>query len=102
MPTVTHKRALSLGLAGVILFAVVAWVVGTRIRSPAQVAADTAAPNPSLITVPVEERVLSTEVIVRGTMRYGAPQTVVLATSNLKQGSDIVSQPPRLGATLNR
>jgi hypothetical protein len=100
MSSIPHRRALLIGLAGVIFFAVVAWVVGARIRSPAQIAAETAAPEASLITVPVEEVVLSTEVVVRGTVRYGAPQAVVLATSSLKQGSDIVSQPPRLGANL--
>ena len=97
-----HERTIILGLIGVIVLAVGAWVVGTRIRSPAQIAAETAAPLPSVITVPVERRVLSTEVVVRGTVRYGAPQSVTLATSSLKQqGGDIVSQPPKLGATLN-
>ncbi len=100
MSSIPHKRALVIGLACVILFAVVAWAVGSRIRSPAQVAAETAAPDASLITVPVEQRILSTEVIVRGTVRYGAPQAVVLATSSLKQGSDIVSKAPLAGANL--
>ena len=100
MSSIPHKRALTIGLAGVVLLAIVAWLIGGRIRSPAQIAAETAAPNPSLITVPVEERVLFTEVIVRGTVRYGAPQTVTLATSTVKQGSDIVSKPPRVGASL--
>ena len=101
MSSIPHKRAMAIGLTGVILLAVVAWLVGGRIRSPAQIAAETAAPDASLITVPVEQRILSTEVIVRGTVRYGAPQAVVLPTSTLKQGSDIVSQPPRVGATLS-
>ena len=100
MSSIPHKRALTIGLVGVVVLAIVAWLIGGRIRSPAQIAAETAAPNPSLITVPVEEIVLSTEVIVRGTVRYGAPQTVTLATSTVKQGSDIVSQPPRVGASL--
>ena len=54
--------------------------------------------------MPVERRVLSSEVIVRGTVRYGSPQPVVLATSTLKQnsaasgGTDIVTTRPRRGA----
>jgi hypothetical protein len=47
--------------------------------------------------------VLSSEVIVRGTVRYGSPQEVVLATSEAKQGNstgptDIVTRPPRRGS----
>src|SRR4029078_5913974 len=62
----------------------------------------TAPPAPSAITVPVQKQVLSSEVIVRGTVRYGAPQPVVLATSALKTGtsnsSDIGTTRPRHGA----
>jgi len=94
--------ALVLGLA--VLLAVGAWLAGRQIRSPAQVAAETAPPNPSAITVPVERQVLSSEVIVRGTVRYGAPQPVVLATSEVKQastgGEEIVTTRPRRGSTV--
>ena len=77
-----------------------------QIRSPAQVAADTAPPRAAAITVPVKRRPLSTQVIVRGTVRYGAPQPVVLATSGVKgaatkqTSSDIVTQAPVKGAKL--
>jgi peptidoglycan hydrolase-like protein with peptidoglycan-binding domain len=80
--------------------AIVGWAAARQIRSPAQVAADTAAPQPAPITVPVERRTLSTEVIVRGTVRYGAAQPAVLATSRVKQGSDIVTRAPRRKAAL--
>jgi peptidoglycan hydrolase-like protein with peptidoglycan-binding domain len=80
--------------------AIVGWAAARQIRSPAQVAADTAAPQPAPITVPVERRTLSTEVIVRGTVRYGAAQPAVLATSRVKQGSDIVTRAPRRKAEL--
>jgi Putative peptidoglycan binding domain len=96
------QRSIAIGLALAIALSVVAWAAGRSIRSPAQVAAETAAPDPSAITVPVQKRVLSSDVIVRGTVRYGAPQPVVLATSALKQGtsssSDIVTTRPRHGA----
>jgi peptidoglycan hydrolase-like protein with peptidoglycan-binding domain len=98
------KRTVSIGLAAAVLLAAVAWIVGGQVRSPAQIAAETAAPDPSAITVPVDRQVLSSEVIVRGTVRYGSPQPVVLATSSLKQnstagsGSQIVTTRPKRGA----
>src|SRR3954451_13735725 len=64
--------------------AVGAWVAGKGIVSPAEAAARTAPPTPSPILVPVEKRVLSSEIITRGTARFGAPQPVSLAASQLK------------------
>src|SRR3954465_7951224 len=61
-----------------------AWVAGERIESPAEAAARTAPPTPSPILVPVEKRVLSSEIITRGTARFGAPQPIALAPSALK------------------
>jgi Putative peptidoglycan binding domain len=100
MRRLTGRRLATIVLAAVVAIAVAGWLAARQIRSPAQVAADTAAPAPSPITVPVVRRTLATEVIVRGTVRYGAPQTVVLATSGIKQASqqgvsDIVTHPPR-------
>lgn len=46
--------------------AVSAWLAGSRVQSPAQAAARAAAPVPSLVTAPVELRVLSSTVITRG------------------------------------
>jgi hypothetical protein len=98
------KRTVFIALGGAVVLAFIAWFVGQQIRSPAQIAAETAAPDPSEITVPVERRVLSSEVIVRGTVRYGSPQPVVLAASGVKAGSgtgsgaDIVTTRPRRGS----
>lgn len=89
-----RTRWVMVGLAGVVALAVVGWVAGRGIRSPAEVAAGVAPPQPSLITVAVVRRKLATEVIVRGTARYGAPQAVILPTSTLKSGSELVSQVP--------
>ena len=102
MSTQRRNRTVGYVLAGAVALAIVAWIAGDQIRSPAQIAAETAAPAASAITVPVEQRVLSSEVIVRGTVRYGSPQPVVLATSELKQTSggpteSIVSKRPRNG-----
>ena len=92
----TRLTVSALGL--VIVITVVGWIGARQIRSPAQVAADTAPPRPSPITIPVVRRTLAAKVIVRGTVRYGAPQPVVLASSQLKAAgsvSDIVTRAPR-------
>jgi hypothetical protein len=95
------KRTAALALLVVVGLAVVGWVAARQIHSPAEIAANTAPPTPSAITVPVVRRTLSTQVIVRGTVRYGAPQEVDLGTSAVKQGSsDIVTRPPRRNARL--
>lgn len=96
----TRVTVLALGL--LVVITVVGWIGARQIRSPAQVAADTAPPQPSPITIPVVRRTLAANVIVRGTVRYGAPQAVVLGTSQLKQGgtSDIVTSAPRPRAEL--
>jgi Putative peptidoglycan binding domain len=95
------RRLAGLVVIALVGLAVVGWVAARQIRSPAQVAADTEAPKPSPITVPVARRTLSTTVIVRGTVRYGAPQPAVLGTSKVKQGSDIVTRAPRRRAELS-
>src|SRR5215216_401974 len=75
-------------LCGILLLMAVmaggAWFAGERIVSPAEAAARTAPPTPSPILVPIEKRVLSSEIITRGTARFGTPQPVALAPSGLK------------------
>ncbi len=48
----------------------------------------------------VERRALATEVIVRGTVRYGAPQEVTLPVSALKTSTSVVSRVPKPEAKL--
>src|SRR6267378_971263 len=81
-------------LAAVAAGALVAWFVGSRIESPADAALRTAPPTPSPILVPVEERVLSSELVTRGTVRFGLPQPISLAPSTLKPGGGVVSSLP--------
>lgn len=71
-------------VGAIILAAVGGWVAGSRIESPAEAAARTQAPTPSPILVPAELRTLSTDVITRGTGRFGSPQTISVAGSSLK------------------
>ena len=95
-----RPRSLVGALAALVALAAVGWIAAGQIKSPAQIAAEAQPPPASPITVPVERRVLSTRVIVRGTARFGGRSTVELGTSQLKQGSGIVTSPPRLRATL--
>ena len=78
-----------------------AWYAGSRIESPADAAARTAPPPPSPILVPVEEKVLSAEIITRGTARFGLPQPVSLAPSPLKAGPGLITALPARNAPLN-
>ncbi len=71
-----------------------AWFAGSRIESPADAAARTAPPKPSPILVPVEERVLSSEIITRGTVRFGLPQPVSIAPSPLKTSAGLITTLP--------
>ncbi|MCA1843961.1 MAG: peptidoglycan-binding protein, partial [Actinobacteria bacterium] len=94
------NRVLAVGLAAVILSSLVSWGAASRIRSPAEVAARTAPPKPSAITVPVEKKVLSSDVVARGTVRYGAPQSVLLPGSSIRKGSAILTSAPEKGKDL--
>src|SRR5689334_5736672 len=71
-----------------------AWFAGTYIRSPAEMAARVAPPPPSPILVTVEKKVLSADVVTRGTARYGLPQPISLAPSPLKAGAGVVTTLP--------
>ncbi|MDI6777219.1 MAG: peptidoglycan-binding protein [Syntrophales bacterium] len=70
------------------------WIVGSRIESPADIAARAAPPIPSPILVPVEERVLSSKVVTRGTARFGLPQPISIAPSALKTEAEVVTTLP--------
>jgi peptidoglycan hydrolase-like protein with peptidoglycan-binding domain len=71
-----------------------AWIGATMIESPADAAARTAAPPPSPILVPVESRVLSSDVVTRGTARFGLPQPLAVVPSALKAGPGLIATLP--------
>ena len=95
-----RKHKLALSLVFVVLLAVVSWVAGSRIQSPAEAAARTAPPTPSPILVPVEKRILTSDVITRGTARFGLPQSISLAPSPLKSRTGVVTTLPERGDQL--
>jgi peptidoglycan hydrolase-like protein with peptidoglycan-binding domain len=96
-----QRRTLALVVVGVmVLSSLATWFASMKIRSPAEVAARTAPPEPSAILVPVEERVLATKVVSRGTAQYGSPQDLTLTRSALKRGPRVVTATPGVGAVL--
>jgi Putative peptidoglycan binding domain len=102
------KTVLRVGATlGIVGMTAGAWFAGKQVRSPAQAAATANPPVASRITAPVEERELSSSVIVRGVVRYGDPRAVVLAASSVKNSSagptgavSIISSPAVKGAEL--
>ncbi|MEV0897785.1 peptidoglycan-binding domain-containing protein [Actinoplanes sp. NPDC049802] len=83
-----HRRLLYAVLAAV-LVTVGALAVATRLKSPAQVAAETAPPPPSTLTEPVERRVLNASVVLRG--KVGAEQSVEVRARGGTEGTPVVT-----------
>ncbi|MFN2484426.1 MAG: peptidoglycan-binding protein [Candidatus Limnocylindria bacterium] len=95
------RRGAVIALVAVVAAGVTGWVAGTTIQSPSEAAARIAAPEPSAILAPVERRILSTDVVTRGTGRFGTSQTITLAASVFKDGSRVVTSLPRLGTEVD-
>jgi multidrug efflux pump subunit AcrA (membrane-fusion protein) len=76
-----RRRTALLVVGAAVVTGLVGMYIGTRIQSPADRAAAREAPTPSLITVPVERRELSSELVLSGTVSYNEPTVVQLAGS---------------------
>lgn len=87
-----RRTALAVIAAVAVLAAAVGWFAGQRIKSPADVAAETEAPEASLITVPVEERELSTSVVIRGQVEFDDVAEIPVNPS--AAGSTIITNVP--------
>ncbi|MFG3208010.1 peptidoglycan-binding protein [Streptomyces sp. NPDC048192] len=74
-----RRRVLSIAVVSAIVVSGLGLGASQVIKSPAQAAADTAPPQPSVLTASVERRVLRDSVIIRGTV--AASQTVQIAPS---------------------
>ncbi len=96
----TRRRSAAIVIGAIAATSVGGFVAGSRIVSPAEIASRTASPEPSPILVPVEERELSTEVVTRGTGRFGSPQKLSVPSSALKPTPGIVGALPIAGAQL--
>ncbi|WP_298459009.1 hypothetical protein [uncultured Cellulomonas sp.] len=71
------------------------------IVSPAEAAAQAAPPVAGAITVPVERRVLATDVVMRGDVVYEDPVDVVLETGDLGGPAVVTGGVPEAGATVD-
>ncbi len=95
------------GLLGIIVAvavgtAALGWIVGREVQSPEDVATDREPPEPSLIAVPVESRVLNSNVVVRGDIRFSESEDLTL-DPGIAAGVDAVvtGQLPGEGEDLN-
>lgn len=80
----------------------IGWFAGSRITSPAEAAAQAQAPEASLITAAVEKRVLSADVVARGSINYDDPVALSLGGTIGEQGqTQIVTMVPETGTDLN-
>ncbi len=75
---------------------------GTRITSPADAAARTAPPEASEVTVPVERRVLESQIVTRGDASYTGAVNVELGLTGLETAAVVTGQVPSVGDTVNK
>lgn len=82
-----RQRTLALVVVAAVVAAGLGFLAGRSIKSPADAAADAEAPEPSLITVPVELRELASNVVTRGdARREGSVQISVDASAGASSG----------------
>lgn len=81
--------------------ALVGVLVGRSIESPADAALDAQAPPSGPITVPVESRVLSADLRIRGTLGATDSNEVTLAASTIGSADNVVVRAPAKDDTVN-
>jgi hypothetical protein len=93
--------ALALILGVVVAAAGGGWLAGRNITSPAEAAARAQPPEPSLITVAVEQTALSADVIARGDIVFDDPVSVSLSgATGESEVPPVVTKLPEQGAEL--
>lgn len=98
----SRTTMLGIILATVVVSAGVGWFAGSRIKSPAQIAAEARPPTASLITVSVEMRTLSSDIITRGEIRYEEPVELKLADPPATiGGAAVVTLAPEEGTLID-
>ena len=76
-------------------------VLGRFVVSPADAANNAQAPEPGLITVPVERKVLGNDITIRGDATYADSVEVTVETGDLGGPAIVTGQVPEVGATLD-
>lgn len=97
----SRRVVLVLSLLAVIAAAAIGWIAGTRIKSPAQIAAEAQPPEASLITVPVERMVIANDVVTRGTVRFDEPESVSAPQLAVPGLSPVVTWVPAAGEEMD-
>lgn len=88
-------------IAGVAVLSMAAGLgLGRLIVSPAEAAAQAAAPEPEAITVPVERRALANDVVLRGDVLYEDPASITIEAGDLGGPAVVTGQVPEVGATI--
>ncbi|WP_406287933.1 peptidoglycan-binding protein [Streptomyces sp. NBC_00209] len=98
----TSRRRRAGGVAvGAAVLSVLSFGVGQLIKSPAQAIADSSAPAPSVLTAPVEYRVLEASVMLRGTVTAGQSVDVTPMGGGSGAASAVITkQPVEAGRTI--
>ena len=85
-----NRNRLVGGALGLVVGAgAIGWIAGATITSPAEAAARAQPPTPSLITADVEQRVLSADIIARGSIDFDDPISLSLKGA---VGGDVEAQ----------
>lgn len=95
-PPRTNRTILVVALASV-LSLVAGVLLSQFIISPAERAAATEPPEPGLITVPAEQRALSTDIVLRGDALYEDPVSVELDSSEAGGPAIVTGRVPEVG-----
>src|SRR5688572_1189554 len=96
----SRRKVAVIVIVAVVLSSLGGWVAASRMRSPAEIAARTAPPSPSAVLVPAEMRTISSDVVTRGTARFGSPQRLTTVPSALKASPGIITEVPVVGTEL--
>jgi multidrug efflux pump subunit AcrA (membrane-fusion protein) len=99
---VSRNRLVGGALILVVVAGALGWLIGSRISSPAEAAAAAQAPTPSLITVAVDQRLLSADIIARGSIDFDDPVSLSLSGTVGETGvAQIVTMVPEEGTDLD-
>ncbi|GIJ60273.1 peptidoglycan-binding protein [Virgisporangium aurantiacum] len=92
MPDVRgRRRAVVAAVLGSTLLSTAGLIGSTAVKSPAQIAAETRPPDPSVLTAPVERRVLTQTVTARGTVAASATVEVTPVAAAAGTGAQVVT-----------
>ncbi|MDD9378886.1 peptidoglycan-binding protein [Streptomyces sp. ZAF1911] len=89
-----RRRSLALIAVGAVALTGAGFGASLLIKSPAQAAADSRPPAPSVITIPVEYRALASSLVLRGTVVAGQSVEITPGGGSADGGSPTVSKLP--------